>query len=278
MQNYRLIISCPDQTGIIAQISGLIAKYQGWIMEADQHSDLENNWFFMRYEIKMDSIKPQLNAFSEELDKLAHTLQLHWQLIDPTIAKKVLLLASRTPHCLTEILHRVQAGDLFCDIQAVISNHDVLQEAIEQLHIPYHLVAKRPDPSLLAELFANYQPDVIVLARYMQLIPEDLCQHYGGKIINIHHSFLPSFAGGDPYQQAFDRGVKLIGATCHYVTPDLDAGPIISQDVIEISHRDSKHDLIREGKDIEKRVLAKGLRYHLEDRVIIHGNKTIVFK
>lgn len=278
MQNYRLIISCPDQTGIVAQISGLIAKYQGWIMEADQHSDLENNWFFMRYEIKMDSIKKHLSAFTEALEQLAPTLQLHWQLIDPTLRKKVLLLASRTPHCLIEILHRVSAQDLFCEIQAVISNHDVLQTQVEKHAIPYHLVAQRPDPALLGELFTNYQPDVIVLARYMQLIPEDLCRLYYGKIMNIHHSFLPSFAGGDPYQQAFDRGVKLIGATCHYVTPDLDAGPIISQDVIQISHRDSKHDLIREGADIEKRVLVKGLRYHLEDRVIIHGNKTIVFK
>jgi formyltetrahydrofolate deformylase len=278
MQNYRLIISCPDQTGIVAQISGLIAKYQGWIMEADQHSDLENNWFFMRYEIKIDSIKKHLSAFTEELEQLAPTLQLQWQLIDPRLRKKILLLASRTPHCLIEILHRVSAQDLFCEIQAVISNHEVLQTQVEKQAIPYHLVAQRPDPALLGELFANYQPDVIVLARYMQLIPEDLCRCYNGKIINIHHSFLPSFAGGDPYQQAFDRGVKLIGATCHYVTPDLDAGPIISQDVIQISHRDSKHDLIREGADIEKRVLVKGLRYHLEDRVIIHGNKTIVFK
>lgn len=278
MQNYRLIISCPDQTGIVAKISGLIAQYNGWIMEADQHSDFENNWFFMRYEIKMDSIKPHLSAFSEDLEKLAHELKIQWQLVDPSIPKKVLLLASRTSHCLMEILHRVASKDLFCKIEAVISNHDVLQEQVEKLDIAYHLLAKRPDPQMLSELFAKYEPDVIVLARYMQLIPEDLCHQYAGKIINIHHSFLPSFAGSDPYQKAFDRGVKLIGATCHYVTPDLDQGPIISQDVIEISHRDSKQDLIREGADIEKRVLAKGLRYHLFDRVIIHGNKTIVFK
>lgn len=278
MENYRLIISCPDQTGIVAKISGLIAKYQGWILEADQHSDLKNNWFFMRYEMKVDSIKQHLAAFQEELDALAQTLNIHWQLIDPYVRKKVLLMASRTPHCLVEILHRVKSQDLLCDIQAVISNHDFLEETVQQYGVRYHLVAKRPDPSLLAELFAQYQPDVIVLARYMQLIPEHLCLAYTGRIINIHHSFLPSFAGGDPYQQAFDRGVKLIGATSHYVTPDLDAGPIISQDVMDISHRDSKEDLIREGKDIEKRVLVKGLRYHLEDRVIIHGNKTIVFK
>jgi formyltetrahydrofolate deformylase len=277
MQNYRLIISCPDQTGIIAKISGLIAQYEGWIMEADQHSDLENNWFFMRYEIKIDSIKKHLAAFTEALEQLAHNLNIAWQLVDPTLPKKVLLLASRTPHCLMEILHRVQAGDLFCNIEAVISNHATLQAHVEQYQIPFHLLAKRPDPNMLAELFSNYQPDVIVLARYMQLIPEDLCHQYAGKIINIHHSFLPSFAGSDPYQKAFDRGVKLIGATCHYVTPDLDAGPIISQDVIAISHRDSKNDLIRDGSDIEKSVLAKGLRYHLEDRVLIHGNKTIVF-
>ncbi|MFA6037362.1 MAG: formyltetrahydrofolate deformylase [Legionellales bacterium] len=278
MQNYRLVISCPDQTGIIAQISGLIAQYKGWIMEADQHSDLENNWFFMRYEIKYESIKNHYDAFTEALDKIAHSLKLHWQLIDPNIPKKIIIMASRTTHCLTEIIHRVQAQDLFCEIQAVISNHDTLQSFVEKQNIPYHLMAKRPDPTQLAELFSNYQPDVIVLARYMQLIPEDLCHIYAGKLINIHHSFLPSFAGGDPYQKAFDRGVKLIGATSHYVTPDLDQGPIISQDVIEISHRDSKQDLINEGKDIEKRVLVKGLRYHLEDRVIVYGNKTIVFK
>lgn len=278
MQNYRLIISCPDQSGIIAKISSLIAKYQGWILEADQHSDLENNWFFMRYEIKVESIKNNLTAFSSELNLLGDALKLNWQLIDPNTPKKVLLLASKTPHCLVEILQRVQAQDLFCEIQAVISNHETLQTQVAPYELPYHVLAQRPSTQALTDLFAHYQPDVIVLARYMQLIPESLCSAYTGKIINIHHSFLPSFAGGDPYQQAFDRGVKLIGATCHYVTPALDQGPIISQDVIEISHRDNKQDFIREGKDIEKQVLAKGLRYHLEDRVIIHGNKTIVFK
>ncbi len=278
MQNYRLIISCPDQSGIVAKISHVIAKYQGWILEADQHSSLENNWFFMRYEIKASPIKNHLTDFKQELNHLAKTLQLQWHLIDPNAPKKVLLLASRTPHCLVEILHRVHAQDLLCEIQAVISNHDVLKEQVAQYHIPYHRIDPHVNPDALTQLVHQYQPDVIVLARYMQLIPEDLCREYAGKMINIHHSFLPSFAGGDPYQQAFDRGVKLIGATCHYVTPELDQGPIISQDVIEISHRDSKTDLIREGKDIEKTVLAKGLRYHLEDRVVIYGNKTIVFK
>jgi formyltetrahydrofolate deformylase len=277
MQNYRLIISCPDQSGIIAKISGIIAHFQGWIMEADQHSDPENNWFFMRYEIKADSIHHQLAAFRAALFDLEKSLQLQWQLIDPNVPKKVLLLASKTPHCLAEILHRVYAKDLFCEIQAVISNHDTLQGLVTPFQIPYHHLPLNPDEKSLTELFAQYNPDVIVLARYMQLIPNRLCEQYRGKMINIHHSFLPSFAGGDPYQQAYDRGVKLIGATCHYVTPELDAGPIISQDVINISHRDNKQDLIREGKDIEKLVLAKGLRYHLEDRVIIHGNKTIVF-
>ncbi len=278
MQNYRLIISCPDQSGIIAKISGLIAKYHGWILEADQHSDLENNWFFMRYEIKVDSIKDQLEAFKADLTQLAVALQINWQLIDPNIPKKVVILASRTPHCLVEILHQVKAGDLFCDLLAVISNHDHLQPEVAPYHLPYHALSLKPDEHELSALFHHYQPDVIVLARYMQIIPAHLCEEYQGKMINIHHSFLPSFAGGDPYQQAFDRGVKLIGATCHYVTPTLDEGPIISQDVIDISHRDSKQDLIREGKAIEKRVLATGLRYHLEDRVSIHGNKTIVFK
>ncbi|HLF67286.1 MAG TPA: formyltetrahydrofolate deformylase [Gammaproteobacteria bacterium] len=278
MQNYRLIISCPDQSGIIAKISGLIAKYHGWILEADQHSDLENNWFFMRYEIKVDSIKDQLDAFKHELTQLATSLQITWQLIDPNIPKKILLLASRTPHCLMEILHLVKAQDLFCKIQAVISNHDHLRSEVTPYQLPYHTLALTPDEKDLRELFHHYQPDVIVLARYMQIIPPKLCQEYQGKIINIHHSFLPSFAGGDPYQQAFDRGVKLIGASCHYVTPALDEGPIISQDVVAISHRDSKFDLIREGKNIEKRVLATGLRYHLEDRVSIYGNKTVVFK
>lgn len=246
-------------------------------MEADQHSDLENNWFFMRYEINVDSIKPQLDAFKQALAQLERSLNLQWQLIDPNIPKKILLLASRTPHCLTEILHRATAQDLFCELQAIVSNHELLKPLASQHQLPFHFI-REPDSAQLENLFSQYQPDVIVLARYMQLIPPALCEKYFGKIINIHHSFLPSFAGGDPYQRAFDRGVKLIGATCHYVTPELDAGPIISQDVIQISHRDSKQDLIREGKDIEKLVLAKGLRYHLEDRVIIHGNKTIVFK
>ena len=208
---------------------------------------------------------------------------MQWRLTDTSKPKRVVLMASTQAHCLSDLLYRWRSGEMQFDIPCVISNHDELRSYVNWHNIPYHHIPvdqsdKTAHFADVATQIAQSRADVIVLARYMQILPPALCATYPGQIINIHHSFLPAFVGAKPYHQAAERGVKLIGATCHYVTSDLDAGPIIEQDVVRISHHDSVPDLVRKGKDVEKNVLAKGLRYHLEDRVLLHGNKTIVFE
>jgi formyltetrahydrofolate deformylase len=209
---------------------------------------------------------------------------MEWRLTDTDVRKRVMLLVSREDHCLADLLYRWRSADMECDITSVVSNHDDLRSFVEWHGIPFRWVPVPPEPAPKAEAFAEIQrifeeeqADVMVLARYMQIIPASFCDPYRGRIINIHHSFLPSFAGSRPYHQAFARGVKLIGATCHYVTADLDEGPIIEQDTRRIDHADSPEELRRVGRDIERTVLARGLRWHLEDRVLLNGSKTIVF-
>jgi formyltetrahydrofolate deformylase len=207
---------------------------------------------------------------------------MDWQINDSFEAKKIILMVSKESHCLSDLLHRVHSKELFCDIPCVISNHDDLRSMVEWhgipfFHVPVDKTNKQEHFDRINSIIAEHKADTLVLARYMQILPAEICQQYAGQVINIHHSFLPSFAGAKPYHQAAERGVKLIGATCHYVTEELDAGPIIDQDVMRISHRDSIEDTVRLGKDVEKRVLARGVRSHVEDRVLLHGNKTIVF-
>lgn len=282
MTTYRLIAQCPDNLGIVATVSTSISAHSGWIVEANQHSDHINQRFFMRYEISGTEAPFNHQAFQQNFVNIANQFNMHWQLIDASIRKKVVLMASRDSHCLADILHRHHEGELYCDIQAVISNHNDLRTLCEWYQIPYHHVPITPDTKIesfqkVEKIWKDYQADVIVLARYMQILPEHLCKQYMGKIINIHHSFLPSFIGANPYKQAYKRGVKLIGATCHYVTQDLDEGPIIEQDVVRVTHKETAQDLVRLGKDVEKNVLARGLRYHLEDRVLLDQHKTVVF-
>ena len=205
-----------------------------------------------------------------------------WKITDSEEKPRVVLMATKESHCLADILHRWNSGELHADIVGVIANHEDLRRMVEWHEIPYHCVKidpanKAPGFAEVEGLIDGYETDLVVLARYMQILPEGICERYAGRVINIHHSFLPSFAGAKPYHQAYNRGVKLIGATCHYVTQDLDEGPIIDQDVIRISHSDTIEDMVRLGKDAEKTVLSRGLRMHLEDRVIIHENKTVVF-
>jgi len=207
---------------------------------------------------------------------------MEWSVSDSSENKKLVLLASKESHCLVDLLHRWHSGELKCDIPCVISNHDDLRSLVEWhgipfFHVPVDKANKAEHFHRVSQLIAEHNADSIVLARYMQILPADVCETYEGRIINIHHSFLPSFAGAKPYHQAAQRGVKLIGATCHYVTQELDAGPIIDQDVIRISHKDTVEDMVRLGKDVEKMVLSRGVRLHLEDKVLRHGNKTIVF-
>lgn len=279
---YRLIISCPDRVGIVAKVGQFVSSQGGWIVEANHYADPESGWFFMRHCIKADSLPFGLEEFREKFQPIAEEFEMDWAISASEEPKKVVLLASKESHCLADLLHRWHSGELHCEIPCVISNHEDLRSMVEWhgipfFHVPVDKANKAEHFHRVSQLIEEHKADAIVLARYMQILPEDVCDKYEGRIINIHHSFLPSFAGARPYHQAAERGVKLIGATCHYVTQELDAGPIIDQDVIRISHRDSVEDMVRLGKDVEKMVLSRGVRSHLEDRVLRHGNKTIVF-
>ncbi|MBS1184792.1 MAG: formyltetrahydrofolate deformylase [Proteobacteria bacterium] len=282
-RRYTLTLSCPDRVGIVAAVSGLIAQHQGWIVEASHHADGPAQRFFMRQEIRADSLPFDLATLKEKFAPIAAEYAMDWRISDSAVKKRVVVLVSKQEHCLYDLLARWQSNELDIDIPCVISNHETFRGFVEWHGIPFHHVPVTPDnkPAAYVEvrrLFEDCRGDTLVLARYMQILSPELCRAYPGQILNIHHSFLPSFVGAKPYHQAFARGVKLIGATCHYVTEDLDQGPIIEQDVIRIDHSDSPEDMVRYGKDIEKTVLARGLRYHLEDRVLTHGNKTVVFR
>lgn len=278
---YTLTISCPDRAGIIAAVTGFIAQHGGFIVEASYHTDPETQHFFMRQEILADSLPFDANEFRRRFAQLSGELEMTWQLSDSTRKKRLVILVSKQDHCLNDLLHRWRSGELLVDIPCVISNHKDLRSFVEWHGIPFIHADMADKPAAFARigaLFEQHQGDTLVLARFMQILPADFCQRYAGRVINIHHSFLPSFVGAKPYHQAYHHGVKLIGATCHYVTDELDAGPIIEQDTVRVDHGDTVDDLVRYGRDIEKTVLARGLRYHIEDRVLICGNKTIVFR
>ncbi len=279
---YRVILGCPDRIGIVAAVSRFIANRGGWIIEADQYSDPSTHYFFMRVVIRADSLNCSLEQLSDDFSAVAASYGMNWRLRDSAQKRQVAILASRESHCLYDLLHRWKDGELLFDLPCVISNHDHLAEVVEWHGVPFYHVPMEPAQKMagfdkISEILQRYAVDVVVLARFMQILPSALCQRYPGQIINIHHSFLPSFIGAKPYHQAAERGVKLIGATCHYVSEALDAGPIIEQDVVRVSHHDTIEDMIRLGRDVEKQVLARGLRYHLEDRVLIHGDKTVIF-
>lgn len=281
-RRYRLVLSCPDRVGIVSMVSNFISSHGGSITDANQHSDASTGRFFMRVEIDASTLPFTLDELKNSFEPIAASFQMRWEIHDSARPKRVVLMASRESHCLADLLYRFHSNELFCEIPCVISNHDDLRSMVEWHGIPYHHVPvdpsnKEPHFAEINRLIAEHEADAVVLARYMQILPPDLCDRYPHRIINIHHSFLPSFAGAKPYHQAHERGVKLIGATCHFVTQDLDAGPIIDQDVTRISHRDAPEDMVRLGRDVEKTVLARGLRWHLEDRVLVHGNKTVVF-
>lgn len=279
---YTLTISCPDRSGIIAAVTGFIAQHGGFIVEASYHTEQEAQRFFMRQEIRADSLPFDAAEFRRLFSPLADEFGMSWQLADSALKKRLVVLVSKQDHCLDDLLHRWRSGELQVDIPCVISNHDDLRSFVEWHGIPFVHLDMQADKAgafeKIAALFEQHHGDAMVLARFMQILPPALCQRFPGRIINIHHSFLPSFVGAKPYHQAYQRGVKLIGATCHYVTDELDAGPIIEQDTVRIDHSDTPDDLVRYGRDIEKTVLARGLRYHVEDRVLVCGNKTVVFR
>ena len=277
-----LVISCPDKVGIVAAVSRFVADRGGSLLESNHHTDVEQGWFYMRNVISTDSLNISLDEFRKEFAPVAEEFTMQWHLRDNDQFQRVVVMASHASHCLSDILNRWKSGELACDIPCVISNHENLRSMVEWHGIPFHHVPvpkddKEPAFAKVTEIIQRHSADTVVLARYMQIIPPVLCEQYAGRLINIHHSFLPSFIGANPYQKAYDRGVKLIGATCHYVTEDLDEGPIIEQDVIRVNHSCDKDDMVRLGRDVEQSVLSRGLRFHLEDLVIVRGNKTVVF-
>jgi formyltetrahydrofolate deformylase len=281
-----IVFGCPDRTGIVARISGFLAEVGGWITEAAYHADPDTGWFFTRQVVRADSLPFGVQELRERFGAVAAELGsgAGWQVTDTARRPRVVVLVSREPHCLYDLLGRVAAGELDVDLRAVVGNHPAHATVTRAHGIPFHYVPFPATPDAKAAAFTQVRalvdaeaPDAIVLARFMQILPAEVCADWSGRTLNIHHSFLPSFVGARPYHQAHRRGVKLIGATCHYVTADLDEGPIIEQDVIRVDHADTVADMARKGRDIEKIVLARGLRWHLEDRVLMHGNRTVVF-
>jgi len=282
MNVYRLLISCPDAHGLVAKVSQFIFEYDGNIKEAHHHLDDENKRFFMRIEIESSSLNCSLDKFHRAFVSVADKYKMDWRMSDASQLKRILIMGSKSSHCVADLLHRHHEKELEGEIVGVLSNHDKLSKLASWYDVHFKQVSindstKTADIASMTQAISAFNPDVIVLARYMQIIPGDLCDKYSGKIINIHHSFLPSFVGANPYARAAERGVKLIGATCHYVTANLDEGPIIEQDVVRVNHADSADDMKKMGQDIEKITLAKGLQYHLEDRVLTCNNKTVVF-
>jgi formyltetrahydrofolate deformylase len=284
--HYVLTLGCPDRTGIVARIASFLSEAGGWITEAAYHADPDTNWFFTRQVVRADSLSFGLEELRDRFATLAAELgaDTDWRVSDTTQPGRVVLLVSKEGHCLYDLLGRYAGNDLPMEIRAVIGNHKDLEPITAAHNIPFHHVPFPGPGEDKTEAFEQVRklvdaedPDAIVLAKFMQIVPDWLCERWAGRAINIHHSFLPSFVGGRPYHQAHERGVKLVGATCHYVTAELDAGPIIEQDVIRVDHSDVVADMVLKGRDIEKVVLARGLRWHLEDRVLVHGNRTVVF-
>ena len=281
-QMITLLISCPDQPGIVAAVSQFIFKHGGNIFQSDQHStDLHNGTFFMRIGFTEDSFTLCQSELSRNFAPIAEAFHMSWSVHYSRQRKRAALLVSKLDNCLTDLLWRWSSGELAIDISCILRNHPDLEPVAQRYQIPYYHFPIQKDRRLDDQMrmldFLRDRVDFLVLARYMQILEPFFVNAYPHKIINIHHSFLPAFIGANPYQQAFERGVKIIGATAHYITENLDEGPIIAQDVIHCNHRDTLDDLIRKGRDVERRVLAEAVRLHTEDRVLVYQNKTIVF-
>jgi len=276
-----LTLSCPDRPGIVARVSTLLFERGANILDAQQFDDGETGRFFMR--VVFTPGPGGAEAVRPGMEVLAADLAMDWTLRDPKARRRVMILASQTDHCLADLIWRWRQGELPMDISAVVSNHPEASfphtdlKGIAFHHLPVSPETKADQEARLTELIDATGTDLVILARYMQILSEDMAGRLAGRCINIHHSFLPGFKGARPYHQAHARGVKVIGATAHFVTPDLDEGPIIEQDVERISHRDQPKDLVRKGRDIERRVLARAVRWVLEDRVLLNGRKTVVF-
>lgn len=278
-----LLISCPDKVGIVASVTEFIYRYNGNIIELEQHVGVQERFFFMRVEWSLNGFSLSLEELGQQFKtQIAERFAMDWQIYFGERIPKMAVFVSKYSHCLYDILSRYQAGEWRVQIPLVVSNHPDLESAARNLGIDFQVFpmsreTKRAQEQAQIALLKDYDIDFVVLARYMQILSEDLVSHYPNRIINIHHSFLPAFPGAKPYHSAYERGVKIIGATSHYVTPDLDAGPIIAQDVIHVSHNDSVADLVRKGRDVEKLVLARAIWHHLKRKIIVCRNRTIVF-
>jgi formyltetrahydrofolate deformylase len=277
-----LLLSCPDQKGIVAAVSDFLYRHDGNIIHADQHTDAEEGVFLQRVEWELAGFGVARDGIAEAFRPIAERFGMSWTLHFSDERPRIAVLASTLPHCLYDILARWRMGEYHADVPLVISNHADLQPIAQQfnvdfLHVPITIETKAEQESRILDELAQANVNLVVLARYMQVLGDELVGQYPSRIINIHHSFLPAFAGARPYHQAHERGVKIIGATAHYVTPELDQGPIIDQDVVQVSHRDAVADLVRKGRDLEKTVLARAVDLHLRRRVLVYGNKTVVF-
>jgi formyltetrahydrofolate deformylase len=282
-QRQTLTLSCPDHPGLVAGVAKLLAESGGNIMESQQFNDTENDRFFMRVVFEMEEGKP-VDALRAAFTPYATQNNMDWKLRGEGESRKVILMVSKFDHCLGDLLYRYRIGELPMDVVGIICNHPREALKISLIDdIPFHYLpitkdTKPQQEAQIKQIVTESGAELVVLARYMQILSDDLASFLSGRCINIHHSFLPGFKGAKPYHQAHARGVKMIGATAHYVTADLDEGPIIHQDVEDISHADSPDDLVRKGRDIERRVLAQAVHWHLQDRVFMNANKTVVFK
>lgn len=282
MPTATLLLSCPDATGIVAAVAAFVAGHGGNIIHADQHTDVEEGWFVQRIEWQLEGFDLGRNGIAAAFAPIASGYGMRWALHFSDERRRTAIFVSRQGHCLYDLLGRWELGELPTEVVVVVSNHADHRAAVERLGVPFRHIATTPDSKPQAEaearrVVADHDVDLVVLARYMQILSPDFIAEYPHRIINIHHSFLPAFVGARPYHQAHERGVKVIGATAHFVTADLDAGPIIEQDVARVSHRDAVADLVRKGRDLEQVVLARAVRLYLDNRIVVYGNKTVVF-
>jgi formyltetrahydrofolate deformylase len=281
---YVLTLTCPDRAGIVHAVSGLLVEQGGNIVESQQFGDLAEERFFMRVRFAVDGAGPgTLERLRTSFTPVAARWGMTWELWDAGEPYRTLILVSKYSHCLNDLLFRWSSGSLQIDVVGVLSNHPDCERLVASYGVPFHHVPVTPETKTdaekrMLELVEAEGVDLVVLARYMQVLSDDTCRRLAGKAINIHHSFLPSFKGARPYHQAFDRGVKLVGATAHYVTGDLDEGPIIEQDVTRVDHRFDAAELVAAGRDVESQVLSRAVRWHAETRVLLNGSKTVVFR
>ena len=277
-----LLIDCPDQKGLVAAVAEFLYRHNANILHADQHQDNEQGLFLMRVEWDWDGFDITLEEFRRQFSRIADQFQMRWRLELASLRPKVGIFVSQYDHCLVDLLYRQQSGELACDIPLIISNHKTAERIAEFYQIPFHYLPLTKENKAETEvsqlkLMRDSAVDLIVLARYMQILSPEFVAQYPQRIINVHHSFLPAFMGAKPYHRAYERGVKLIGATSHYVTSELDEGPIIEQDVSRVSHRDQLDDLIQKGRDLEKVVLSRAVRWHIEHRILLYNKKTVIF-